>query len=584
VLGDGHTEYWGNNYVYDAWGNLYQKNVTKCSAENMQATVTAQNRLSGNSYSYDANGNMLYDGLHHYTYDGENRISQVDSGATSYLYDSTGSRVSKTSANLSWTEYVDFGGNVIAERSTLALNSAMLSGSGFASGDFYTGAIVDGSTACCGFETDHESAGTWLQVDLGAGNTQAVVEARIYAATANYPGSWTVQYSDNASTWTAAAINFVPSRLGWNATGWASVGAHRYWRLYLTNTPGPGGWLNELQLVAETNYVFFNGKRVARRDPSGAVHYYLSDHLGSTTMVVSAAGAIENESDYYPWGGELKISATDTGNHYKFTGKERDAESGLDYFGARYYQNLLSRFISADWSVRPETIPYADFDNPQTLNLYRYPSNPETYADRDGHQSTDALRRSAVRQAWKQEQARVAAGKQGTVNWTAAQKTELLQTGRVSGFEGHHINSVNGNAALAGEPNNIKFVEGRAGNLAEHGGSFRNPTSGSLLSRSLLVAQVVQIVTSALASYMETKQSGIEPGNVFNHAMTISDPTKAAATLDGKTIWLGDGTDYSAGIDVKDGKYYKHNCDKDCTVDANQLNNKKFTLKYSGPG
>jgi hypothetical protein len=47
VLGDGHTEYWGNNYVYDAWGNLYQKNVTKCSAENMQAAVTAQNRLSG---------------------------------------------------------------------------------------------------------------------------------------------------------------------------------------------------------------------------------------------------------------------------------------------------------------------------------------------------------------------------------------------------------------------------------------------------------------------------------------------------------------------------------------------------------
>jgi hypothetical protein len=51
VLGDGHTEYWGNNYVYDAWGNLYQKNVTKCSAENMQATITAQNRFSGSSYS-----------------------------------------------------------------------------------------------------------------------------------------------------------------------------------------------------------------------------------------------------------------------------------------------------------------------------------------------------------------------------------------------------------------------------------------------------------------------------------------------------------------------------------------------------
>ena len=62
TLPDGHTEYWGNNYVYDAWGNLLQKNVTKCSAENLQVTAAANNRLTG--YSYDAAGNMLNDGFH----------------------------------------------------------------------------------------------------------------------------------------------------------------------------------------------------------------------------------------------------------------------------------------------------------------------------------------------------------------------------------------------------------------------------------------------------------------------------------------------------------------------------------------
>jgi hypothetical protein len=41
ILPDGHTEYWGNNYVYDAWGNLNQKQVTKCSAENLK-TACAQ--------------------------------------------------------------------------------------------------------------------------------------------------------------------------------------------------------------------------------------------------------------------------------------------------------------------------------------------------------------------------------------------------------------------------------------------------------------------------------------------------------------------------------------------------------------
>jgi RHS repeat-associated protein len=133
--------------------------------------------------------------------------------------------------------------------------------------------------------------------------------------------------------------------------------------------------------VAETNYVFFNGKRVARRDPSGAVHYYLSDHLGSTTMVVSAAGAIENESDYYPWGGELKISAADAGNHYKFTGKERDPESGLDYFGARYYGNGLGRFTTAD----PLMLQKQKFTDPQQWNMYQYArDNPLRFVDPTG--------------------------------------------------------------------------------------------------------------------------------------------------------------------------------------------------------
>ena len=223
-------------------------------------------------------------------------------------------------------------------------------------------------------------------MDLGAGNAQAALQARIYAAVANYTGNYTVQYSDNGSTWSNAATNFVPNQLGWNSITWPSVGIHRWWRLYLTNTPGPGAWLNELQLVGETNYVYFNGKRTARRDPSGTVHYYLSDHLGSTSIVVSAAGAVENESEYYPWGGELKFSSNDSGNHYKFTGKERDSETNLDYFGARYYGNTLGRFLTPDWAAKPVTVPYAHFGDPQSLNLYSYVRNiPTSLVDGDGH-------------------------------------------------------------------------------------------------------------------------------------------------------------------------------------------------------
>jgi RHS repeat-associated protein len=52
---------------------------------------------------------------------------------------------------------------------------------------------------------------------------------------------------------------------------------------------------------------------------------------------------------------------------YKFTGKERDSESGLDMFGARYYTNAIGRFITPDWSESPEPVHYANFENAQNL-------------------------------------------------------------------------------------------------------------------------------------------------------------------------------------------------------------------------
>jgi RHS repeat-associated protein len=67
-------------------------------------------------------------------------------------------------------------------------------------------------------------------------------------------------------------------------------------------------------------------------------------------------------------------------------GKERDAESGNDYFGARYYGSSMGRFMSPDWTETPDPIPYADLENPQSLNLYGYVlNNPLSHRDEDGH-------------------------------------------------------------------------------------------------------------------------------------------------------------------------------------------------------
>jgi RHS repeat-associated protein len=77
-------------------------------------------------------------------------------------------------------------------------------------------------------------------------------------------------------------------------------------------------------------------------------------------------------------------------NHYKFGGHERDGETGLDYFGARYYGNWAGRFLTPDWDAKPITVPYANFGNPQSLNLYSYTkNNPTTFGDPDGHAIID---------------------------------------------------------------------------------------------------------------------------------------------------------------------------------------------------
>ena len=69
------------------------------------------------------------------------------------------------------------------------------------------------------------------------------------------------------------------------------------------------------------------------------------------------------------------------------TGKERDLESGNDYFGARYYASTMGRFMSPDWSAKEEPVPYATMNDPQSLNLYAYVrNNPLRGVDPDGHE------------------------------------------------------------------------------------------------------------------------------------------------------------------------------------------------------
>ena len=149
-------------------------------------------------------------------------------------------------------------------------------------------------------------------------------------------------------------------------------------------------------------YVFFGGKRTARRHvnatPPDTVTYYFADHLGTSRVVTDASGTVLDDSDFYPFGGE-RAAVSSSANTYKFTGKERDNESGLDDFEARYYSSAMGRFMSPDEfaggpidavgpadPLPPGPLPYAQISNPQSLNKYAYTyNNPLRYTDPNGH-------------------------------------------------------------------------------------------------------------------------------------------------------------------------------------------------------
>jgi RHS repeat-associated protein len=151
-----------------------------------------------------------------------------------------------------------------------------------------------------------------------------------------------------------------------------------YWRGIGSDT------LDESDLAgnATEEYIYFNGQKIARRDvPSNGIHYYFSDQLGSHGVVENALGTVcEQDIDYYPYGGAEHDYCPNVAQNYKFTGKERDAESGLDNFGARFYSSALTRFSSPDPVVLSQQL-----GDPQTLNKYSYVFNrPTVLVDPDG--------------------------------------------------------------------------------------------------------------------------------------------------------------------------------------------------------
>lgn len=127
-----------------------------------------------------------------------------------------------------------------------------------------------------------------------------------------------------------------------------------------------------------TDYVYFGGTRIARRDANGTMYYFLADRLGNARVITDSTGSVQEESDYYSYGQERVVTGNGALNNYKFTGHERDTESSLDHTLYRQYASNLGRWLSPDRARGDPT-------KPQSWNRYAYTlGDPTNHIDQDG--------------------------------------------------------------------------------------------------------------------------------------------------------------------------------------------------------
>ena len=134
--------------------------------------------------------------------------------------------------------------------------------------------------------------------------------------------------------------------------------------------------------------VWAGGKLLGTYDNDG-LHFYLDDPLGTRRVQTDYAGVVEKDCASLPYGDGESCAPTPT--EHLFTGKERDSESGNDYFGARYYTSSIGRMMSPDSGVDQHP------EDPQSWNLYSYVrNNPLNSVDPSGEFTCDSKTVSAT--------------------------------------------------------------------------------------------------------------------------------------------------------------------------------------------
>ncbi|NEP09959.1 MAG: hypothetical protein F6K14_07000 [Symploca sp. SIO2C1] len=390
-------------YQYDAAGNITEHEIDTFYGKEYEYDEDKQHQLTGvydsnhspiAELTYDANGNTTQYGSWTYTYDAENRLIQVDkdsSNVNEFTYDESGDRLSKIETDGTVTYYVSPLYEVVRNADGSQVHTKYINGP---EGTIATiskdggevnliAAIQANSTNLEAKLYDSHSWSGLAQLLLAKFNqftfTHGVEEffgvwlLVVWLLLALSIWMYCFWISASRESWLGKTRTLV-ARIALGM-GWITPESANLWM-----APQPKGWLLQTRhrpisfilalaafswiglstpslLAAElpTGKVLTRG--IVGENPlvengdgypvAGKVLYFQYDHLGSTALVTDAGGNFVNQTVYDPYG-EVGAYGGDNISRPKFTGKEFDNNSELYYFGARYYDPFISRFLTPD--------------------------------------------------------------------------------------------------------------------------------------------------------------------------------------------------------------------------------------------
>jgi RHS repeat-associated protein len=319
-------------------------------------TNTGQQTIWQSSASHNTNGTVstttdTYAGGWTFTYDHMNRVATANSpgGNLAYTIDPFGN---KTKQAITWGTAPATTFNSVAANNALSGNNLQ-----------YEFNLTMGNVTADGYHTyGYDAEGRLFTV----GNTACFV----------YDGD-----GDRVATTNCNVVWTSPGQV----TGILAEYLYDFNHRLMTQIDPTTGKAVRANIYAGNNYLAEDAADANLTNSPTATQLRLTDQVGSVRGLVDLSGNIPQKCTAFPYGDQLTCktgqttvpSATGPG---LFTGKDRDSQSDLDYFGARYYNSTMGRFMSPD-----QNMGSMHLSNPQSLNRYAYVlNNPLSFVDPDG--------------------------------------------------------------------------------------------------------------------------------------------------------------------------------------------------------